>query len=194
MDTTQARAICPLQSSHYTVRQKGKQTWGGGDCLHACVRACAQVFMYVCLGRYVLIVVNRPHPLEDGDKSFCASVPSHLPTLDLPRGGRNLRPKHFQTMTLILYELVSVKPSPQCSPAHHSLFPKLGVQSHTGVSEDGRGVYKDGVCKVFVGHASAWGCPSDKGAEVRAGICLIVCMCVLVVCDSVHTRAYPGCM
>lgn len=60
------------------------------------------------------------------------------------------------------------------------------------MSEDGRGVCKDGVYKVFVGHASAWGCPSDKGAKVRAGICLIVCMCVYWLCVilyiHVHTR------
>lgn len=44
----------------------------------------------------------------------------------------------------------------------------------------------------MVGRASAWGCHSDKGAEVRAGICLIVCMCVywlcVILCIHMHTR------
>lgn len=49
-----------------------------------------------------------------------------------------------------------------------------------------------GVFLRMVGHASAWDYPSDKEAEVRAGICLIVCMCVCWLCVilyiHVHTR------
>lgn len=106
-----------LSSTEFSLHsQAERKTKVGRGRLRACVRECVHVFMYVCLGRYVLTVVNRPHPLEDGDKSFSASVPSHLPTLDLPRGGRNLRPKHFRTVTLIFYWHISVKLGPPVQP------------------------------------------------------------------------------
>lgn len=42
----------------------------------------------------------------------------------------------------------------------------------------------------MVGHTSAWGCPSDKGAKVRAGICLIVCMCVCRLCVILYIHVH----